>query len=406
METDEMRAVLEAVRVSRPGDTIVVASLPGSGKTTLMKRVITEEVKRGRRVLILMFNREPIRDFLNFASDSELVSCATFHQLAHHFATRKGHIMDATNDDELPHRVQRDLAARGISTENFECFVNMARCDKSAECAEVFGSWLAGPEALSLKAALRLIATEGSRDDLPPADIVVVDEAQDANFAMVALMKFFLDTSAVVLCGDTNQHINSFMFACDPIGRRADFFPGARAFSLSHSFRFGADIADAFNAVAHSGRCVGRGPPLVPPAERRDLMVLCRMNKELWRLATVLAQNGVSFAFYGASEEEHARRAAAFRTYDPAARVLLSTIHRAKGGGWSNVYVSAHSLCSKTASNDMRNLVSTALTRAKLMLFVDRSLGRCWNLPKTAAVVHVGSLMECVRRINGEGSKQ
>ena len=86
-----------------------------------------------------------------------------------------------------------------------------------------------------------------SRPDLArDYDVILYDEAQDANPCTLAVVKHAKDNGVLVVAvGDSNQAINGWNGAVDSMTE--EHFPGARNFKLTKSWRFGPAIADEAN---------------------------------------------------------------------------------------------------------------------------------------------------------------
>lgn len=61
----EVAAIVAANAAAQPGDVIVVAALPGTGKTTLLQRLARESPEP---TVYLMFNRVPCAEFRTWLS--------------------------------------------------------------------------------------------------------------------------------------------------------------------------------------------------------------------------------------------------------------------------------------------------------------------------------------------------
>jgi len=176
--------------------------------------------------------------------------------------------------------------------------------------------------------------------------------------------------ASVVLAGDTNQDINGFMGAVDPIGKRARYFPAARTYPLSCSWRFHQQVADAFNQVTGE-KCVGRRDR--PDTGRGPFVVLCATNADC----------------DAALEQLRKRNIKAFKrgSGDPAEGVEVSTVHKAKGGGWHSVVV---------MRMRRRNLkvAATAVSRARERLWVHYSVCKDFGVKTQSHIRRFGDLRE------------
>lgn len=97
-------------------------------------------------------------------------------------------------------------------------------------------------------------------------DMILFDEAQDANPAMLNIMKHQIRHGRrLMLIGDDSQRIFDFTGAVDAMAWAIKQYPQTAKYSLTNSFRFGPEIADMANrALALNGvegGLVGLGQP-------------------------------------------------------------------------------------------------------------------------------------------------
>lgn len=92
------------------------------------------------------------------------------------------------------------------------------------------------------------------------SDVILLDEAQDSARILLGVIDAQRDHAQIVLVGDANQAIYGFAGAHDAMSN----VESEHHATLSHSFRFGQDIADEANDVLAmlptSMRLVGAGP--------------------------------------------------------------------------------------------------------------------------------------------------
>lgn len=93
-----------------------------------------------------------------------------------------------------------------------------------------------------------------------PYERIIVDEAQDMNDAARSIIQAQMHLSQLVVVGDTWQQINAWNGAVNALEK----FPIDRRLWLTHSFRFGPEIAETANIVLQglgsSHRIIGVGP--------------------------------------------------------------------------------------------------------------------------------------------------
>lgn len=368
----EVAAICAANTAAQPGEVLVVAALPGTGKTTLLQKLAKESTEP---TVYLMFNRTPCEEFRSWlvAHELEHVSAYTFHKLAFDCVNESGALLNAV--ESPPARINALVELHGLSSVSnlLETHPSVARewYDKAvlgewSVTTDVVLHWLAHasvmPELQSTPTFLRL----------RQARRLYVDEAQDCSSAMVKIIKG-CTAASVVIAGDTNQGINGFMGAVDPVGNRALHFPGAPSYPLSQTWRFHSQIADAFNTVTRE-RCIGRpGRPDAGSAPAGSTIVLCPTNK----------------AVDAALDELKRRKIKAFKRGEAGnGGVEVSTVHKAKGGGWHTVVVMALRRRGDT------KLVATAVSRARERLYVHYSLVKEWKIKTTSHVKRFGDLDE------------
>lgn len=134
---------------------------------------------------------------------------------------------------------------------------------------------------------------ERRREPLP-AELLLVDEAQDLAPAMLAIVD--RQDASRLLVGDPAQRIYGWRGAVDAMA--ASGYPEVR---LTRSFRFGAEIAAAARRVvrvlAPGAALHGAGPPghvrHEPFGDDRPRAVLCRSNAGVVEAALALGEGGV-----------------------------------------------------------------------------------------------------------------
>ncbi|HJV96776.1 MAG TPA: UvrD-helicase domain-containing protein, partial [Albitalea sp.] len=88
---------------------------------------------------------------------------------------------------------------------------------------------------------LKLFALQGP--DLSRYDTILLDEAQDTNPCVLSMIK--AQRTGKVLVGDRRQNIYGFRGSIDAMSK----LPGATMLALTHSFRFGPEIAGVANNI-------------------------------------------------------------------------------------------------------------------------------------------------------------
>lgn len=258
-----------------------------------------------------------------------------------------------------------------------------------------------------------------------PADVILFDEAQDANPAMLDIL--LRQPAQLIFVGDDHQQIYGFRGAVDGLSR----FSG-RPLYLTRSFRFGREIAGFASTLLRRFKGETRtveGNPLIPsrvgPLPAPDV-VLTRTNAGAVLAVLALADAGFRVGLAGPVREllaqlEALRRLRAgappahpdfapFRSFDelvrfvrrhPAAgrslapwvrlaeaygdrisgiirrlevavqtdpQVLVSTAHRAKGREWDRVRIGPDFHPGRNPPPEEVNLAYVAATRARRYL--------------------------------------
>jgi superfamily I DNA/RNA helicase len=320
----------------------------------------------------VMFNRAPCDEFRAWlvTNGCTHVHATTFHKLAFDAVSESGATMERL--DTPPKALQARAATAGVKSvaELVAAeWYQKARMGDWTITSDAVLHWMATaselPELLETPSFQRLRA----------ARRLYVDEAQDCSESMVRIIQGCTQAS-VVLAGDTNQDINGFMGAVDPVGNRARYFPGASTFPLSTSWRFHGQIATAFNSVT-AERCIGRQQ--APDPDRGPVIVLCATNKDVDAALEWFGDRDIK-AFKRGSGGEDAASAA-------PEGVQVSTVHKAKGGGWHTVVVM------RLRRGDVK-LAATAVSRARERLWVHFSLVKDYGIKTSSHVRRFGQLDE------------
>jgi hypothetical protein len=365
--TDQEVAAIRAANAgAQPGDVLIVAALPGTGKTTLLQQLAKEAIDP---TILLQFNRKPSDEFQAWLTNNGCghVAAYTFHKLAFDAVSESGVVMNTM--EQPPKEIKGLLAADDSIPNLLERQPDVARIwyDKA-----VAGTWSVTTDVvlhwMAHASALPELLDTPTLKRLRAARRVYCDEAQDCSASMIKILKGCTNAS-LVLAGDSNQAINTFMGSVDPIGKRAHYFPHATVLPLSQTYRYHDQIAAAFNEISGE-RCIGRpGPP--DPEARGDTVVLCGTNKEV---DAALAQL-------------RAFKVEAYKKGEPAAGVGVFTVHHSKGFGYTNVVV-------MRLRRGNANLAATAVSRARERLFVHWSLAKEYGVKTTSHVKRFGELRE------------
>ena len=208
---------------------------------------------------------------------------------------------------------------------------------------------------------------------------VTVDEYQDVSPAQHAVLKFWTtDAKSVCVVGDPAQSIYSFAGSSSWFLEHAkgDFFPPYRQIFLSSNYRSGREVIRCANsilapspkkyvslkpALAIRGTVLkesfsdfpslaSRAADLAKKREKgKSLAILARSRRDLDALKKELSLSSVPFCEPGSESK---------------GKVVLSTIHAAKGLEWDRV-IFAVGTENVEPSEEERRIVHVACTRAK-----------------------------------------
>ena len=286
--TPEMSVIIAADNAAKPGDVIVVAALPGTGKTSLLQHLVSSN---GVPSAYVMFNRKPCDEFAEYLTRGcvTTANATTFHQMAFDAVKECG--IKFKMGDHLPFEIERIIKANPVMDVS-------TLLESRADVSQMWfrkaqnGEWPVTSDAVLhwLPTIPEMLAT-GVVKRFLSAKKLYVDEGQDCKPSMVRIITMAASQGASVLvAGDTNQSINDFMGACDPIGNHRRYFPGALTLSLSWNWRSHQLIANVFNGVTGE-RCRGRTGEA--PAVRTDVVVQARTNLTIMNVMRWMKANGI-----------------------------------------------------------------------------------------------------------------
>lgn len=252
-------------------------------------------------------------------------------------------------------------------------------------------------------------------------DFIMIDEYQDTNACLEEVVK--LQKNQVIVVGDSCQSIFAWRGAQNALARATGY-----RLSLTHSYRFGQEIADAANLflkqLPDTLRLVGAGAAgsLSDLSSRVPKAILCRTNGRVFSEAATLVRDGYTVGISGGTEALRALAYAAgklkqgqpnnhpdlfiFKTWqdleafveseprselkpfvqiinrygsqgviklldcmvdEEQAEVVVSTAHKAKGKEWDSVRISNDFMEQGQDFKDVNELMLdyVAVTRAK-----------------------------------------
>ncbi|WGL93879.1 UvrD-helicase domain-containing protein [Arsenophonus nasoniae] len=281
--TPEQQAVIDW-----QGEKLVVNAFAGTGKTSTLVKYAEKHPEL--RMLYIAFNRS-VREEADEKFPANVL-CKTSHQLAwpgfgRNYANRLTNslrlfdIANATQSDDWLY-----VKAIQDTLKNFMCSVDnqiMLRHCPSILMGEVKKSFTANDVVIQSERLwhrmidladnfpvihdMYLKLYQLSQPNLSPRfDVILFDEAQDANPVTHDIV--FRQSTKLVMVGDAHQQIYRFRGAVDALN--APSLSDADRLWLTHSFRFGACVADMANALlamnGETHQVVGRG-------EKDDILI-------------------------------------------------------------------------------------------------------------------------------------
>jgi superfamily I DNA/RNA helicase len=479
--TEEQQRIVELFEA---GADLAVEAGAGTGKTTTLIAIAASTKRSGSYIA---FNRAIVAEAsAKFAAQAPNVGCATVHSLAFRSVGRKfshrlpkgGKGQRRLRSDEVARRLDIDpffwtvtgsdgnesrkvlqpSALASYATQAIKKFCNSADLEPSARshCKYVDGIDLADEDGrrtyanndrlraqlepavaklwadlsdpagqLPFQADVYLKLWALSENPVIPGEFILIDEAQDLSPVMTQILE--KQSAQLVFVGDSQQAIYGWRGAVNAL----ENVPADQTAFLTHSFRFGPEVADVANKIlsqiaSAKLRIVGRGKPgvLGPlPADVERHAILNRSNagaiaSVLGALATGkqphLVGGGAEVeAFTKAAKSlqagqgtdhpdlagfdtwtevqdyvendpsgedlkllvnlidkygvDEVLRAVANSTPEARADVVVSTAHKAKGREWDYVVLGSDFNPNRTDDEELR-LLYVAATRAKLHL--------------------------------------
>lgn len=446
-----------AVDLSRQGEPLKIEAFAGTGKTSTLKAI--GEALHDKSCLYLAFNKaiadEASRKF------PRNVDCRTSHSLAYrkYGAAYRTRLNQKLNGDALAqflgvyefHGIKpKVMCSLALETVRLFCQGNTEEVSKfnipSKEIAAI--GMNADGEAVAERilqiaraAWLEMVNPKGK---LPVthdfylklwamskpkinADVIMLDEAQDANSLLLGLLMDVLKAgkSQVIFVGDRYQQIYSWRGAINAMQR----FQSPNVARLTQSFRFGNAVADVANEVLLKylgSEHLLKGNPLRDSrleTQQKPKAILCRTNAECIRQVIRALEDGLQVHLQGGTAEfkatiqgiddlqngrmPHAQTLSLFTSYDQlvefsqtelgrdlqttiklvkeygvsgllgvieniervnpqAADVVISTGHKSKGREWESVRLGSdfRGPDSKGYQEEDGNLLYVAVTRA------------------------------------------
>ena len=333
--TEEQQAIIDAYRTGR---NLVIEAGAGTGKTTTLKMLGAD--KPGRKGIYIAYNKAIATDAKR--SFPAGVQCATAHSFAYGAvgrmfrhrlngpripAAQTAKILGITRPLTVPGVILAPQQTTRLVMETVQRFCRSAdRVPSGFHVPRKPG--LDTPECLAvLREALPPLAAT-AWDDLTstdgqlrfdhdvylklwqlsgprlPADYVLLDEAQDANPVIAAIVES-QSHAQLIAVGDRCQAIYGWRGAVDAMAS----FPAGVRLPLAQSFRFGPAVADEANkwlGILHAGLRL-RGYDRINSAVTSGSAagtVLCRTNaKAMSEAMNAMAASGRKVAVTGGGRE-------------------------------------------------------------------------------------------------------
>jgi F-box protein, helicase, 18 len=271
-----MKLTTEQKEIIHSSVDIIINAVAGSGKTTTIIEYAKTRTENSR-ILYLAFNKSVKLEAINKFAQKKIknITIETAHSLAYkNIVFRHGYKVRSLG--YKTHEIAGLLGLQGNGEKHHEfvianhinkfitCFCNSDKLKvqdvnyletisdaKAKTFVKTFYSFI---EAQTRKLLAKMDKGEIEithdfylkkfqlQNPVLPFDYILFDEGQDASPAMLDI---FLQQPAVkVIVGDTNQQIYSWRYAVNSLEKI-----GFQKFNLSHSFRFGSNIAQLATTI-------------------------------------------------------------------------------------------------------------------------------------------------------------
>ena len=331
--TCEQRHVFEFV--PQPSKVVMVAALPGTGKTTVCEKLIGTHASSNRKFFFTMLSLKLAQE-ANERISNDHVDCGTFHSLALQTVQKiYNNAMEVV--DTLEHvdkmtllfleefwlHYENDIELfyeKKMNTNDHRKKRKLDHENVLEKARKIWQKMLHGQSPVTHQAYLKICAVHPEALDIVQKkyQCIVVDEAQDVPPCFVHFL-LQLKKCCIYFVGDPNQQIFSFAgaasaFSIDKIKHCVT------TFSLTHSFRFGPHVADMANKTVLKCRKESHIPfPNIistletthsvitfdhPPEQFLDMKepfaLICRYNATILYHLLLCLENQKSFHLIGA----------------------------------------------------------------------------------------------------------
>lgn len=312
--TDEQRDIVHHALV--PNQVSLIQGYAGCSKTTTLFELCKEHWDK--RILYVAFNRSLMEATRDKFRDYPHVRVETYHSYAlRELQTLNPNmdyevsetitvydVMDALRTEDYEHAaaglrvLERFYSTTDVDLDDTQHATHLGRglSPKLATrmARAVWKRTLQGTFPHSHDAYLKRFALLGPHI---PYDVILVDEAQDITPLQMDLVRRQTHASHVFV-GDEHQTLYGFRFVCNPFREIPASGVPHRSFTLSKSFRFGADVSGLSSQFLRWFKCdaglrleshetQGATEVFQPPARDEDVprgaVYVYRSNRELVR---------------------------------------------------------------------------------------------------------------------------
>lgn len=253
----QLQALIDGIVQSNSSRKVVVAG-PGTGKTTLFRKLLESRSSSREEHLILTFINN-LKAELD-ETLGELACVRTFHgycrHLLHHQAQVRAGLSDAfIYYPALPSLIESDWKI--CRSQPLPRFVKLMRQLEPGDGTNFYIARSDYYDAVSFDDSVFRVyqALNAYRDEIGTYDLVLIDEYQDFNRLEAALLDLLATRSAIVIAGDDDQALYSQLRSSSPEFIRARYAAGEYArFELPFCMRCTEVIVRAVGDIVANAR--------------------------------------------------------------------------------------------------------------------------------------------------------